>query len=682
MHALTDLRSRLKARRGELAAMLLIAAIAATLRFWRLQALPPGLHYDEAFNVLGALRVYRGETRLIYFPENNGEEPMHIYLTALLFALTGPTPLGGRIVSAASGVVTVVVAYYAGVEMFRGLGRREAGRVGLLASLFLALWYWPVHYSRVGMEPSMVPMAALVAVLFIWRAIRTRRKRDALLAGATAALGLYTYPAGRAIPLIVALVVIYHAVLLRAFDRRLLLNLALAAAVALVMSIPLGLFFLDNPEWFFLRPQQTLSFSAGDSPLRTITQGIRATLFGLFWHGDENWRQNLPGRPMFGPVQFTFFLIGAAACARRIKQSPYWFLLLWAGVGLLPTVLTTYPPHFGRALGAVPPFALITGLGFWTLRKQISKRWPTVQLSAALRSALAAGYVGLAFAYAGSRTIDDYFNHWARASELFVSFDVGLRAIGEYVAQLPLDQPVYLSPVPSDWYTLRFAVNDDASRLRSFNGRACLVFPAHAGRVAHEIIIVHPGEDNRSLARLQRLFPRGRYGWQVSNREVPYAIEFVIPAGSTAQVAPMYTSQAIFGERIALLGFDLDRSVAAPGDRLLLRLWWQGLAPVRTDYTVFVHVVGPPRPNSGSVLWAQRDARPCDNSFLTTQWSSGEVIWDDYPLDLPADLPAGVYTLTTGLYDLQTGDRLQVRSSELQAQDNALTLASLEIRMP
>lgn len=665
-------------RRAELMALLLIGALAAGLRFWRLQTLPPGLHYDEAFNTLYALRIYRGEIYPIYIPENNGEEPLHIYLTAWLFRMIGPTPIGGRVVSAASGVMAVMLTYALGLELFRKLGRKKAARLGLLGSLSLALWYWPFHYSRLGMEPSMVPLVSALAVYFVWRAIRTRRKRDAVLAGGFTALGLYTYPAGRAIPLLVALVVAYHAVFVRDLDRQLFPNLWLGLGVAAVFFMPLGLYFVQHPDWLLLRSRQTTEVTLGSGhPVLAVWQGFAATLLGFFWRGDTNWRQNLPGRPMFDAAQFAFFLIGAFVCAQRTKASPYWFLLGWSALGLLPTILTEYAPHFGRALGATPPLALIIGLGMWTFTRQIVHARPTRGFT--VTSMVAAAGLGLALAYSGGRALNDYFNRWARSPGLYIAFDVGLRAIGEYAVRLPPEEPLYFSPVPNDWYTLAYTMNDEGKRLRSFNGRECLVFPPRAEQRTHAIIIVQRGEDARSLARLQNLFPDGGIIWQTYNREFPYAVDYAIPSGESARFQPQFPRRADFNGEAELIGYDLSTSTLRPGKTLTVSAWWQALGPLPVDYTVFVHLLGAPRPDTGSPIWAQHDAQPCLRSYATTRWAANEIIWDDYRLNLPPDLPPGTYTLTIGMYDLATGERLPIRSADANFSGDSLTLKTIRV---
>src|SRR5512143_2938607 len=86
-------------------ALLCITGLAAGLRLYQLDRLPPGLSYDEAWNDLQALRVVQGQTHPVYFVDERRdvEEPLHIYLIAGLFALTGPQAIGGRIVSALLG---------------------------------------------------------------------------------------------------------------------------------------------------------------------------------------------------------------------------------------------------------------------------------------------------------------------------------------------------------------------------------------------------------------------------------------------------------------------------------------------------------------------------------------------------------------------------------------------------
>ena len=115
----------------------LIAAVAAGIRFYRLADFPPGLHYDEAFHQVEAVSILQGY-RPIYFPENMGMDPLHIYLIAWLYRLVGVTAIGGRLVSAIAGTLTVPATWWVAQELFaeRSPGQRAAlGAAGAAAAV-------------------------------------------------------------------------------------------------------------------------------------------------------------------------------------------------------------------------------------------------------------------------------------------------------------------------------------------------------------------------------------------------------------------------------------------------------------------------------------------------------------------------------------------------------------------
>ena len=109
------------------------------------------------------------------------------------------------------------------------------------------------------------------------------------------------------------------------------------------------------------------------------------------------------------------------------------------------------------------------------------------------------------------------------------------------------------------------------------------------------------------------------------------------------------------GHRVALLGYDLDLGEFRSGGLLHLTLYWQALAPMETDYTAFVHLLGP----EGQVV-AQEDRPPGGGDYPTTLWLPPEVVVDAYALPLPTSLPEGAYRLEVGLYRVETGERLEV----------------------
>ena len=106
--------------------------------------------------------------------------------------------------------------------------------------------------------------------------------------------------------------------------------------------------------------------------------------------------------------------------------------------------------------------------------------------------------------------------------------------------------------------------------------------------------------------------------------------------------------------QLRLLAVGLPDSVAA-GDVVPLTLAWQALDQIGHDYTAFVHLHDP----SGRTV-AQLDFQPFDGAYPTSHWSPGQTIEETRLWTLPAELPAGPYTLVTGLYQVDSLTRLPI----------------------
>lgn len=123
---------------------------------------------------------------------------------------------------------------------------------------------------------------------------------------------------------------------------------------------------------------------------------------------------------------------------------------------------------------------------------------------------------------------------------------------------------------------------------------------------------------------------------------------------------------------VQLAGYTVEPRHASAGQTLRLTLYWQALTPLPHDYTVFVHLR---EPAGGTV--AQADHRPLAQLYPTSLWPPGELIRESSELSLPGSLPAGHYELWTGLYRLETGERLPVQNDT--SGENAVQLGSMTV---
>ncbi len=654
-------------------ALLLVTALAAGLRFYHIDRLPPGLHYDEAFNNLLALRLPQWDPfPPFFFDIEFGRCVLHPYLIALLFQATGPILLGGRLVSALAGTSTVPLLAFAVREMFReDAGERRAMGLGITSALSLAVLYWHVHHSRIGIEYVMVPALAVPALGAIWWALRRRRFWHAVAAGVILGLTLYTYPPAIFVPALLALFFGCRAVLERGFLRANWRALATVTCVALLIAAPLVHFFAVHPYW--------LTSRAGQVVRGEFLTGIGKTVSGLFLqgYGDLNQRQNLPGRPALDVIQAALFLLGLGTCAAR-RRPPHLFLLCWLGVMLLPSLLTDYPPHFGRMAGAAPAAAALVGLGavtFYDLSTAVVARWlPQAQRIASMGAVL---LLALAFTLTGARTARDYFLVWGQSDDLFIAFDVGLRQMGEYVATLPREERIYTSPVYRSYPTLAFLLDDEAERIQSYIGRRCVVYPIVTETPTTHVIIVL--QDPNSLPTLQAAFPEGQVVWErYIWGDTLYSVAYRTPAGSTAQVNPTNALEADFDGKIRLMGYDLPEGPFVPGDTIRLRLYWLAQAEMTEWYKVFVHLWDPAE---GGRLWGQEDVYPCDSSYPTPWWLVGDVVADEYRVVINPDTVPGEYQILVGFY-LEDGPRLPVLGTAGEPTGDHMLVTTVEVVAP
>lgn len=96
------------------------------------------------------------------------------------------------------------------------------------------------------------------------------------------------------------------------------------------------------------------------------------------------------------------------------------------------------------------------------------------------------------------------------------------------------------------------------------------------------------------------------------------------------------------------------RGAVAPGGDLQVALRWAAAGPSSRDDSVFVHL----RDATGETV-ASGDAGPTWFTPLpASRWPAPAALWDVHRVAVPADLPAGGYSLVVGWYDWQTGARL------------------------
>jgi len=100
------------------------------------------------------------------------------------------------------------------------------------------------------------------------------------------------------------------------------------------------------------------------------------------------------------------------------------------------------------------------------------------------------------------------------------------------------------------------------------------------------------------------------------------------------------------GDAFELTGFVYGEADYTPGTVVPLTLYWRALQPPVYDYSVSLRVFN----EAGQEIFKVDSQAPVLGTYPTTMWTEGEVVGDYYEIQLPAELPPGVYSWGVILY--------------------------------
>lgn len=107
--------------------------------------------------------------------------------------------------------------------------------------------------------------------------------------------------------------------------------------------------------------------------------------------------------------------------------------------------------------------------------------------------------------------------------------------------------------------------------------------------------------------------------------------------------------QVILGGKVVLVTAELEAATVPADSPISVHLFWYVAQSVGEDWTVFVHLL-----DENGQLVAQADSPPRQGDYPTRFWETDEWIEDEYELVVPAQTPAGNYSLWIGMYHSAT----------------------------
>ncbi|MCC6904846.1 MAG: glycosyltransferase family 39 protein [Anaerolineae bacterium] len=668
--------------RHVLALLTAVLLLGAALRLSALRAVPPGLQHDEIFYAHDATTVLHGKLHL-FFPENQGREPLFIYLLALSLSSLGQNALAIRLPAAFCGLLALALTY-------RWAGAAFGWRTAIYTILFMAIGFWPLWLSRTGLRvTTLAPLAALAGWLLTRAAQRPSVKRF-VLAGLALGLCFYSYPAAYVLPLVVAGWLVALAFFARKQAARLWPGVLLIPGVAALCFVPLGLAIRASSIGYAragnVAGPLTAALAGDTGPL---LNGLLSVL--LMWgvRGDPLWRYNIAGKPVFSPLLVTFFAAGvvtglrlAFAPSQRRRAPAAWLLLAWIGLGVLPAALTDLPPAQLRSSAAMPAAFIALGLGLdalhgaalsWDRFRRIEHLWPLA----------VAGLAGLSL----NGTVGDYFGTWAGNAEVQRVYRADLAAVAGVlrgqagpVAVISTTEPNNLDPFIFD-----FTPHGDAP-VRWFDGYFALLVPEEG---PSRLFVTREPVPQPRLQSLfydhlavvdERVSANGALDYRQYGLPAPDAFlqQFPPPAEQGAWLADALafppddpdglrrpaSLPVQFGDAVQLIGYEVAPSVRA-GEWLELTLWWRVTRTVEGPqlYAVFAHLL-----DEEGQFAAGRD-------FLAVPaagWREGDVFVQLHDVLTGPALPPGRYHLQIGMYNQEGVVRFPVTIDGQPAGDRLL----------
>lgn len=373
--------------------LLLILIIALFLRIFHIDTNPPSLSWDEAslgynaYTILTSGRDEFGEYypigRFIAFGDY--KPPGYIYATVPSVAVLGLNEFSVRFPSLVAGVFMVLGTYLLVKELFKN------ETIGLLASLFLAISPWALHFSRAAYEAN---LGAGFNLLGIYLFLVARRKKWVLLFSIFFfILSFYTFNANRIIaPLLVLALSVYY-------FKDLLQNIKWG-----IISLVVGLLLLSPSITYLASRESKLRFAEVSifnnlAPIQTANQRIELdnnsliaklihnrrilqtsdflkhyfdnfSLRFLFTRGDVNARLAVQSMGQLY-VWDLFFIVAALYFFVKRKEKNVFPLLLWMFIVPIPAGVARETPHALRILSILPTYQIMSAYGIYHLASWI-----------------------------------------------------------------------------------------------------------------------------------------------------------------------------------------------------------------------------------------------------------------------------------------------------------------------
>jgi hypothetical protein len=174
----------------------------------------------------------------------------------------------------------------------------------------------------------------------------------------------------------------------------------------------------------------------------------------------------------------------------------------------------------------------------------------------------------------------------------------------------------------------------------------------------------------------------------------PPSIPQVIEVTGVAKAEPEHLAEINFDDKVMFLGYDVKddtiqkKSAASwvdkylgiyaellPGHRTTFRItyFWRSLEEMEKDYTLVTQF----ERHHGKTYRIDQSHQGVNGAYPTSSWRAGEIIREEYEVEIPADYPPIRYALWVGVRDGEEG--LEVVNDVEADEENRVRLGEIEV---
>jgi hypothetical protein len=667
----------LSPRMGNIAAVLVLLS-AAFIYLHGIAHFPPAPVNDGYLGLVDGLRISRGIPLAPIFLSD--PEPAYRYLMGLWFVVAGAHLTTALFFQVCISLITVALTYRAGLLL---LHRQPYGRLGALLAMGGVASLVPlIYYSRTTYRAILTPAIVLAALVMLLTAYRRRKHRQWLLAGFLGGCGVHAYLASTITPLWISGFLAHQLLVAPQKTRQRKLSWREAGLVGVgilpLLAIWLGL-FLVIPDWF----ERVNRLGGGSLPDRVFA-GFAGSVEGYYVRGASNWFDNgaLAYAPLLNPVLAVLSVIGMLQALRKWHTAEAALLLGGLLVFTVPSALSGDPKRVGRITAVMPFLVLAAGWGGSWLLSRFSGLWHTFAgrragtMPGRLVPKLIVSMVVIASMLGGSSSFEklvtdpalyqDPVNEKLSIPHLFSTTFIEAM---QWLAQV--DQPTYVpSWILDNWeanfalqsrvYTqvttwARYGLKELPAGQFFFPTFSLYYTPLGPDEGGPRVLLL-PQENTIVILPITGLpdsiaGPSARVGdpgtTEIKNKDgVIIARTRPVPRSAFSNPLTALPDRPVWGKGLTILPQLLSPEVQ-PGKTTDLVLYWVVTEPQPIDLFSAVQLINPV---TLSAVKGGSDHYILPYLYPSARWRPGDIIPDVHTINIPADLPPGIYRWGAGVY--------------------------------